>query len=332
MPLITADFHLDDNEKNAYRWEVFSALRRRLRDHGPDDVFILGDLTDRANHHSATLVHALVAELQSLVQCGATGVHIIRGNHDAPMKGPGYWLVLNRLEGGRIRYHDRPTALDRLVLLPWTSDPDADWRDLDLSQFDAAFLHMTVPGAMMESGIRSRGRDFAFPSGLKLYSGDVHTPQTIGQLTYVGAPHPVKFGDTYPCRVLVLDGDFGIAGEITLNPPRKLVLEVGSVAELEHAGVRAGDSLRIRMLLPEGGIAGWQERQREILAWASACGGAVASLEPVIEFSDGVAEVRGGDAEPEEVLAAYCAAHGIGGEILQAGLDLLAGARDSVAP
>jgi hypothetical protein len=328
--ILISDPHLDDATANESRWQIFSTLHTYLKQHGDQDIFILGDLTQKNNRFNGDMVNRLTSELLSLTYYGE--VHILAGNHDLPLHGTPFWTVLNKLAGSRVHYYTDPTPLGDLILLPWTPDPEIDWAEILWGVYKAAFLHMTVPGALMENGMRSRGRsEFIFPKHLKLYSGDVHTPQTLSNgLVYVGAPHPMYYGDKFSGRFLELDDHYNIKAEINLNAPRKLVLEVSDLRDLAKVDVCGGDQVRVKLLLPPGGVTGWQEQQAGIMAWAAEAGVSITSLEAVVALGDRDANLSSGDTDPATILTSFAAAEGLSDEIMQVGLDLIAEVRGEV--
>ena len=87
--LLTADWHLDDNPANAYRWQVFDHVRAALGERPISLVFVLGDTFDRKDRHSAALINRFLVEIDTLPFV------FLRGNHDTTLRPPNYfdWLV-----------------------------------------------------------------------------------------------------------------------------------------------------------------------------------------------------------------------------------------------
>ena len=121
-------------------------------------------------------------------------------------------------------------------------------------------MHATVDGATAETGSAKGMSMTLLPPTTRFYSGDVHTPRVVGNVTYVGCPHPVHFGDGFSCRMLLLDKQtLDVAGQIDLSPPHKLMLghQVGRPTGQDQT--TRGDQVKIRFHgLPAQGYPVWQ--------------------------------------------------------------------------
>ena len=79
--LLTSDWHFSDNPRDAYRFGAVERIRQIGVEHDVDHFYILGDLTDFPDHHSAAFTNQVVDTLSKFAEhCHVT---IIRGNHDA---------------------------------------------------------------------------------------------------------------------------------------------------------------------------------------------------------------------------------------------------------
>jgi hypothetical protein len=143
-------------------------------------------------------------------------------------------------------------------------------------------------------------------------------------VTYVGAPHPVKFGDEHKCRLLILDDTtYEITSEIPLTPVRKHILEIGSAGELMDARVHKNDMARVRLVLPVDRMGEWKQEQTAIVQWARLRGVSLDSIEPVIE-TDVHQETEANElSDPVEIMAAFGDAEGLDDGLLATGLDLI---------
>jgi hypothetical protein len=321
MILCTADWHLDDNPENEYRWRVIDHVCAAIGQYHAKRVYVLGDAWDRKDRHSARLVNRSVDSLKRIV--GLAPIVVLRGNHDKTMHDPAFWEFLNEIDG--IVYLSQAEVLiEGEIMLPYTPDPMRDWakRGIKLSAFKAAFMHVTYPGAIAENGQPLAGTKLPLhrPS-LKIYSGDVHTPQRFGNFTHVGAPHPVKFGDTYRCRMLLLNDDYDVAHEIELaTTQQKLMLTISDVEQLEAVNTRTGDQVKIRYNLPPGAIDHWGRIEDWIAQWARSRGIVIAATEVTINSIPNTLET---EQTPEAVLRDFAIAEGLSNDTLATGLELL---------
>ena len=324
MYLLATDFHLDDNPDNDYRWAVWEHILQAVIQYRIETVFILGDWVDRKDRFPARFINRLFDEVYRI--CNRARLVVLRGNHDTAMTPPSYFdFAATAIQGFEYVSHPRP-FFSHLLLLPFTARPKTDWADLNLADYKAAFMHATVTGAVVENGIIMENSNFPIlPRTVKFYSGDVHVPQTVRNVVYVGAPHPIKFGDSFPCRMVVLDNDYNIIMEIPLSPPRKLMADIRSIDALSGLTVRHGDQIKIRFNCPPEGIEHWGETEQQIIAWAREKGVTVAGTEVIV----GVRTPGSLDAEetPEAILRGFAAREGISEELLLTGVNLLEAVR-----
>lgn len=325
--LLFSDVHLDEKPENEYRWNVFEHVFTAVRQYNVDTVFCLGDLVDRKDRFSAAFVNRLLTNLYSIA--AHSPIVILRGNHDTTLQGPNYFEILNtfaKAEGaGRsVQYITKPTEIwDGLLLLPYSSNPKEEWKDIRLASYKAVFMHATVSGARFENGQIVEKTSFPeLPSRVKFYSGDVHVPQQVRNITYVGAPHPTKFGDDYPSRMLLLDENYDVSLEIPLTTLRKAVIEVKTLDDLDKIEVRSGDQVRIvcNLTVDQLGQAGIDENK--VYEWACSKGVTVDAIETNIE---GEYESEGLDlsADDEEVLRQYAQKEGLTDRMVEVGLEIL---------
>lgn len=320
MILLFTDTHFDDNPSNEYRWRTFEHVRNVARERAVSHIYHLGDFVDRKDRFSSVFVNRLIHELIELSRVAP--VSILRGNHDSPLCGPPFFDFLNRVLTD-VHYVTEITARGPLLLLPFTPSPLEDWASIRFSDYRAALAHVTVTGAVSESGYTlTGGRLPLLPPRLRFYSGDVHVPQRVRNVTYVGCPHPVRFGDDFPCRLLLLSEDtFEIAEEIALQPPRKRVLEVSSLDEVRLLAAQTGDQVRIKFHLSPEDVVRWAQIEGDISAWAREAGVSVVGVEALIEQPRlGIIDL---DIAPETILRQFASEEEVADGLLSVGLDLL---------
>lgn len=315
--ILTADLHLTDKTEDEYRWKVFD----HLYEHSDGEIFILGDLADRADRHSSILVNRLIGALTELTR-GGSRVTILLGNHDMPLKGEPYWSFLNYIKD--VSFITTPTADADLLLLPYSANPIEEWKGIPFHLYRAAFMHQTVDGVDVGRGRTLQNPNMiVFPPNITVYSGDIHIPQTLDNVTYVSAPHNVRFGDVHRCRLLVLDEDYKIKREVTLRRVQKRVIEISSIEQLKALRTAPGDQARIRFTLPASSMEQWPIEQQAISEWAQEQGVQLASVEAIIETSPDRDSKFSFDADPKQVLEGYCKVEGIGADLLDVGLEFL---------
>ena len=324
MYLLCTDLHLDDNSANEYRWGVFDELERACASHPVSEVFCLGDMTDRKVISARAPVFSvrLVDRIRSSWKRLRRRSTILMGNHDATVTGPPhFWEFLSEIEG--VEYVTRPSARDDLLLLPFSPNPRAEWGSLRFRDFCAVFVHATRSGTIAENGHALVGQDLPrLPRSIKIYSGDVHIQQVVDNWIYVGAPHPVKYGDDYPCRFLLLDENtYEIVEEISVKTIGKRVVEISSLDDLRHVDIQRGDQVKIRASVVPGSID-WDSLETEIERWARKNGVEVSAIEGSYDLPAQSGQVSE-ELAPDDLLRKFAAEEGITEGLLNVGLELL---------
>lgn len=282
--LITADLHLNSLERDLYRHDAQAEIRRLVKKHRVRWVIILGDLTDEKDFHSADLVNRVVNHIYELKQL-VEMVVIVKGNHDyTDIAQTPYFAFLHRLDGvfwvgeptpgAKLATHsstdDKAFAND--IFLPHTPNPDRDWEGINFKQWTHAYAHNTFAGAKGENGNQLNGASVSiFPKNLTVLSGDVHVPQKIGPVTYVGPPYRIDFGDSFHPRVLLQYPDGQVLSE-PMDGVRKYLIEVEADEDLTGIEVMeelaVGDIIKVRVNLKEGEYAEWGKIKDDIQRWA----------------------------------------------------------------
>lgn len=324
--LLVSDLHLTASPADAYRWGLFRWLLEQAAAHRVQTIAILGDVTDAKDYHSAELVNRVVSSVASLAEAGYE-VIILMGNHDYQRDGQAYFRFLNSIP--KVRYITRPTDTSAegaaCLWLPHTRNPAKDWAGLDLSHFRFVFMHQTVKGAKASNGQVMDGE--AMPdltAAGKVYSGDIHVPQIIGGVEYVGSPYHVHFGDRFKPRGIVLRGRD--ATDVRYPCLHRFTLDTGpDVADLDDHRLHEGDQVKLRVHLERADLHQWaaiRRRMAEALAERKVeCHGielvAPKTKERVVVGAEVVRE------DPATVITRFVTTEDWGGDMLDAGLEIL---------
>jgi hypothetical protein len=329
--LLTGDWHLTDHAEDEYRWEILETVRFICQRTGCRKLFVLGDLTERKDRHTGTLVNRLTEGFRRLLAAGVS-VDVLLGNHDRPLSGTPYWLALNYAfgENSGLRVLATPKIIPGYLLLPWTATPTADWESLNMTSGRVILMHQTADGALGSNGVPLRGTVELppFPARAKVYSGDVHVPQQRGQIVYVGAPHPIHYGDTYQGRLLLIDSRGSIKEEIRPLTIRKEIIAYEDLSSLLDAGLRPGDQVCIRARIPMSRLTSWPVEEQAMRAWAAEQGILVGWVDVAPEGA--AASRQAGIIEnpsvlaPDATLRAFAELEGVDAATLDRGLSLLA--------
>lgn len=297
--LITADLHLSSTSRDSYRVDNLYTLYDRAQSADIKQTIILGDLTEMKDNHSAWLVNTVTDIVRSFASMGP--VFILQGNHDfaddakCPFFGflryvkNVYWF------GGGTTYRRDDLGLGRTVWLPYTRAWEAQWGLADIPRGrHTIFAHGMFNRTKLGNG---REAENAMPLSLvpknaKCYAGDVHIPQVLERVEYVGAPYTIDFGDDYAARAIVLD-DKGGREDIDMSklPQKRLVHITSAGPQTTHCN--KGDILRVRVPMLRSEAAGWPAMRDKCRTWLEKRGFVVHEVVPLIDLDPG-ARVRAG--------------------------------------
>lgn len=289
-------------------------------------------MTDAKDYHSAALVNRLVAEVAATSQVVEELV-ILQGNHDYLREGHAYFSFLNVLPGVRfvtqpteIMLDDGPTA----CFMPHTKNPAAEWKGRDFSHYDLLFIHQTIKGAVASNGQEMDGEQLPELNAGKVWSGDIHVPQVIGPIEYIGSPYHVHFGDRFTPRVVLLDKR-GRSHDIHFESIHRVTLQVGSLAELadEMDKLRPGDQVKLRVRLTQADKHEWPALKKEAAGRLKEAGVLVEGVELALDkgrrrFSEpGKGEAPAQRLSDPQVVERFIRAEGLTADALDVGLQII---------
>ncbi len=257
--LITSDLHLTDRERDAYRFGLFPWLEEQVKKYKIDYLFILGDITDQKDNHSSRLVNTITDAIRELSQ--EVDIVILSGNHDYIDSDCPFFRFLDNINVDGVAFLHKITEFETsdgaLLFLPHTRTPTEDWKDISWDKFDYVFMHQTMDGSKASNGMAMDGLSRKIFKGYKgdVISGDIHVPQTIGPVMYVGSPYHVHFGDHFIPRVLLIHDN--TLAELHFTAPRKLTYEINDPEELLGLDFTSGDQLKVRLKLSAAELADW---------------------------------------------------------------------------
>lgn len=272
--LVTSDLHLSDNARDQYRHNWMNKLPKLIRRHKVSELYILGDLTEEKDNHCAELVNQIVAHIYELAQI--VPVTILRGNHDYLRPDYPFFGFVSTLEN--VTYVNTPMRVDhedlgQIIFLPHTNDYRKDWKDIAFDPYNYIFAHSTFKGARSETGHLLEGVPLdVFPKHCQIISGDIHLPQQIDNLVYVGAPYTVDFGDNYEPRVLVIKDEESVY-DVPCRRPQKMLVTINhddpdGVDWVRKFKLRPQDILKVRVVMEPEAYENWPSIQKAIRAWA----------------------------------------------------------------
>lgn len=332
--LVTADLHLGANPRDIYRHQFMKTLTLMLEEQEVDLLLILGDLTEEKDNHGAWLVNKLVFYIARFAR--RCPVIILRGNHDYLDASVPFYGFLSRLD--RVAWVNAPTnsedlsediswPLGRSLFLPHTPNWKRDYPEWDVFNYEWVFAHNTFEGAKGDNNHLLHGIPTdIFPPKARVIAGDIHKPQKVGPVTYVGAPYLVDFGDNYKPRVLLLEDD-----KMTSIPcvgPQKRLVEISELDELDlQPGLNEGDILKVRVKLDRSEHAAWPAIQKEVRAWGSKHGYWIYTVQPELAKYTASKASQKGKPPPtrndKQLVEEYASKRNVDPQTLKVGVELL---------
>lgn len=330
--LLCSDLHLTANPKDEYRWKFFKWLLDECVSESVKTLVILGDLTDDKDYHPASLTNRLVESLTMLTYIGVEIV-ILQGNHDYLRAGHSYFKFLSLIPG--ITFVTVPTQLDAdddgplVYCLPHTKTPAKTWQGFDFSHYDYLFMHQTVSGAKASNGQVMAGEALPPLNAGKVYSGDIHVPQVIGQVEYVGSPYHVHFGDRFTPRCILLDRR-NRPVDLHYETISRVSLRIESPKELHRIDwLKPGDQVKLVVTLPEADKADWRRIKADAIKQLERRKVDLCEVKLVVERSgavrhrDAQGQARSSRLSDPDALWAYVEREDLGGEALDMGLEIM---------
>jgi len=268
MWLLVGDLHLTDQDRDKYRFEIFDWIKRQQVKYPVAATFLAGDLTDSKNRHSADLVNKVVDGLRKI----KPPVYICCGNHDYHAANNPFFRFLNHIDG--IVFVHRPQRIERgasMAIIPhYRNQAEFTAAVNEVGNADSFLVHQTFQGAIAETGAVLTGLSASPIELLKprlgVYAGDVHRPQRQGNVTYIGCPYHVRFGDGFTPRCLFVD-ESGKRQNLYYGAPYKWSLTISECGDiLLDERLRESDQVKLTVELPREEAVEWKRIKSEILA------------------------------------------------------------------
>ncbi len=319
-----------DKPDAAYRWTLFDWLHQTIREEKVKVLYILGDLTDAKDYHSAELVNRIVHEIDRLTKAFPNlQIVILAGNHDWLKAGQEFFKFLNVIKN--VTYITRPTEDPDVhgpatFYLPYSKNPAKDWANFDFSHYQFLFMHQTIKGAVSSNGQEMEGENLPKLDAGKVYSGDIHVPQIIGGVEYVGSPYHVHFGDKFKPRCVLLESARR-AVDLHFETISRVTVKVSSLSELHRMTFRPGDQVKLRIELSEEDKHGWSKIKRQGANWLQEQGCIVHGVELIVVKStrrrvDGLSGSKPAYS-PSEAITRFVEAEELGGDALEIAMEVI---------
>ena len=262
---IISDLHLTESKDDDYKWDVFPWTLKVMEKEKIETLIIMGDILDKKDRHPSKLINRLISNLMLLVAEGIE-IKILMGNHDYIAESSPFLEFVNSFP--MIEYITTVKEDGTTLWLPHTRTPMEDWKqyhDSNFEGFERIFMHQSIIGSKtsqfytIEHGLPST---YFSTSAAQIFSGDIHIPQKINDVFYIGTPYPVHYGDHYKgCGVFIK----GTATErLFRDTIRKESLRITSVKDLKDYELKPDDRIKIDFTLEGDEVHKWAEYKQEI--------------------------------------------------------------------
>jgi len=196
-------------------------------------------------------------------------VYMLGANHDTTAEvGYHFFSFLDNYENVTFISTPKSFELDgkNVLFLPHTRNPYETWKNQSYSEFDYIFIHQTLVGAVASDHYKAEkglGSEIFGTTKAKIYAGDVHVPQVIGSVEYVGAPARLRFGDSYTPRMLLEHSKKTEIIEMT-HLPLKHKLTIRTFEDIKQYDLSAGDMVKVVVAIPELEFNSYTEIRSEL--------------------------------------------------------------------
>lgn len=326
--LITADPHFSSQAQDSYRWRLFEHLREAVKKHKPNAVFILGDLTEKKDNHSAKLVNQLVYNLALLAKFSP--VHIIKGNHDYHDPRWPFFEFLHSIPN--VHFYAGPATVNiagkDIYLIPHTVQFEKMLRGVP-SDARYLFFHQPVRGSKLYGKTELNTKEAIDPALFDRFSkktlivaGDIHTPQRVGRMIFAGSPHPVDHGDDFQPRLLLLRNSK--VASIPLETIEKASIKTDSADSARHRikKLNRGDMAIINVKQTQAQLADWPNHRRRLLKLAKQRGIIISDITASVDKTSLPTKHAASDSLIK-TLKSFCKSRKIRGSRLKAGLRIV---------
>lgn len=253
------------------------------------------------NNHSAFLVDKVCSIVRDFATLG--DVYILQGNHDFDddPKCPFFGF----LEGfphvhwiGTSRRYEQNTGLGKTLWMPYARNWEVQWKAVDVPPGGIVFAHGMFNRTKLGNGREAENVMplSLIPKGVKCYAGDVHIPQVLERVEYVGAPYTIDFGDQYDARAIVLDDRRGRMDiDLSKLPQKRLVnvIATGPKIGADLAHCNPGDILKVRIPMLRSDSAHWPRTRDKCRTWLERSNYVVHEIVPVVRDDPGARVLPG---------------------------------------
>lgn len=297
--ILVSDLHLTSNALDEYRWRWLYEFTVHLREYNsrraPFVLIILGDITESKDRHSSILVNRFIDYFQEWAFFSKE-VIIVAGNHDGLDASKPFFRFINNIDKVSMistrgsRSFEGMSAdgdIDKLLFLAHSKKPVEDWKDIDFNSYDYVFMHQSTERAKTSNNFEiEHGLPYSYFNEYrcKVFSGDIHVPQEVGKVTYVGSPYPIYFGDHFQGRYGVIE-NHRVSWK-SISSIHKWKLNITDVKQLRRTEINEGDQLSIEFTIERTEQHRWPSLRKSIREYVREKEASLVSLQLIVPRSN----------------------------------------------
>ena len=205
-------------------------------------IFLLGDVFELKDRIPARIM-ILFAEAVAKFPCPLV---ILKGNHDFAEDDYAPVRLLER--EGKVKFIAAPYINMEIAFLPYFRKYEnfkEEWIKLhETIKGDTGFdvnvklflFHNTVSGAKFANNRKAEG-EFDLPTfaNIRYLAGDIHLPQKVGPIQYLGSPYQVDFGEEGQDKFVYLyKSDIDLLTSVELKYPKFVSVDISIINDIKQ--------------------------------------------------------------------------------------------------
>lgn len=329
MILFCSDTHFDDKDRNEYRWGLFPWIKQVIQENNVSTLIHGGDVFHHGDRYTSRLINRFIDNIMD-ISTGLENIYILKGNHDEIDPNNPYLRWINNIP--KLHFFINPLDIliedKKFLLLPHSRDPISTWESYKelIHQADYITCHQTFNGAVSENGQQLEGVSASIfkETKAKIYSGDIHKSQVLGNITYIGTQYPINFGDSGLFRAILLDPKTGKVEDLIYHSIKKHMLTITTPDDLTKLSINKGDQVKVRLALDD--LVHWKDQRDAIIDYCKSNSIDLFEVEAIKKDAVSIIEAQKSKLvamNPMDLFHRYCELNAIGPETIKYGTEII---------
>lgn len=266
--LFTTDLHIDKrpdlgNAPDGKNWmlsiglSILEQIQEVIETYHVTSFIHLGDLFEKKDKLPAEILIETKKKLEQFPS--SCRIYHLMGNHDSLT---GDYSLVSLFDSIEVIHETTPKEIDGKLFffIPFKRNWEDFKNDFEkgklIPNLDFLCFHQSIPGAKYDNGQIITGEFLDYSSQtFKIFAGDIHTPQKIGDVQYLGCPYQRDFGET-KTKYVYLVTPKGIIKPIQLNYPKFETINVNDLSKTDVNG-------KFIRITGEIDSASWSKEEKE---------------------------------------------------------------------